>query len=509
MRLSFELIRDNLQTLYKIKDFRDDNSKIELQGVSIYCTEDPFRTDRLYMIFTNDARNSFLPTDGFYIIHSGFLPFITNLQDLKHYIVIGETDQICRIFNDTANIFDRYNQWEQDISELMIRADSMNDFKVLLNLAESVLQNPVSVTDRDYRIIGMSDMGPEQEFYKEAYEYGNYVPADIIEYFRNNRQFQDLYHSSDIYILEKDYFPFRGLTKNIIKNGEMLYRVVVSETNRPFRNSDFYLLEIISKYAVSLIEKLAINEDLNNENLARLFRKIAENDEYDERVLEEELDFREWNTQDTYLVIFIKPSDTDIAITVLRRITKQFSDSFPGTESFAEDDRIVSVVNKTRLKKQWDSCFNDMRLFIRDNNFRAGISNEFHDIRKLHVYYQQALLAFRLGKKKNPTEWIHKFSNCIMPYIYYKVTEDFDPKELVSPVYSRLYKYDEKYHTDYVKTLKSLFENNMNASQTAQKLYIHRATIVFRIKRICEIGQTDLKNPEDLLHLAISFYLDT
>ena len=38
-------------------------------------------------------------------------------------------------------------------------------------------------------------------------------------------------------------------------------------------------------------------------------------------------------------------------------------------------------------------------------------------------------------------------------------------------------------------------------------MYIHRATINYRLKRICEIGQTELTDSKELLHLYLTFYM--
>ena len=67
--------------------------------------------------------------------------------------------------------------------------------------------------------------------------------------------------------------------------------------------------------------------------------------------------------------------------------------------------------------------------------------------------------------------------------------------------------YDKANHTDYLNTLKVYLLNNQNAVQTAKELFIHRGTILYRIKRICEIGQTNLSDPDELLHLYLSLRL--
>jgi purine catabolism regulator len=65
---------------------------------------------------------------------------------------------------------------------------------------------------------------------------------------------------------------------------------------------------------------------------------------------------------------------------------------------------------------------------------------------------------------------------------------------------------DERYANDeFVNTLETFFEEHGNLSQTANKLHVHRNTLLYRMDRIGQIGDFDLDNPEARLavHLAL------
>lgn len=56
-------------------------------------------------------------------------------------------------------------------------------------------------------------------------------------------------------------------------------------------------------------------------------------------------------------------------------------------------------------------------------------------------------------------------------------------------------------HTEYYRTLRVYLEENLNATQTARELYIHRSTLLYRLERIREILDSDLTDPDELLYL--------
>jgi len=69
-----------------------------------------------------------------------------------------------------------------------------------------------------------------------------------------------------------------------------------------------------------------------------------------------------------------------------------------------------------------------------------------------------------------------------------------------------LIEYDTRQHADLVKTLEAFFACHGNLSQTAERLIVHRNTLLYRMNRITEVSQIDLERPETrlALHLALT-----
>jgi DNA-binding PucR family transcriptional regulator len=68
----------------------------------------------------------------------------------------------------------------------------------------------------------------------------------------------------------------------------------------------------------------------------------------------------------------------------------------------------------------------------------------------------------------------------------------------------RLVDYDREHNTDLVDTLRAFFEQNANASETARKLFVHRNTLNYRLRRIAEIVGLDLDNADTRLALQVA-----
>ena len=66
---------------------------------------------------------------------------------------------------------------------------------------------------------------------------------------------------------------------------------------------------------------------------------------------------------------------------------------------------------------------------------------------------------------------------------------------------------DEQNGSDYIKTLKTFLDNHQNVVHTANTLYIHRSTLLYRLEKIKEAIGSELSDPEELLYIGISMRL--
>ena len=56
-------------------------------------------------------------------------------------------------------------------------------------------------------------------------------------------------------------------------------------------------------------------------------------------------------------------------------------------------------------------------------------------------------------------------------------------------------------------TLRTYLEENLNATQAASLLFIHRSTFLYRLDKIKNILDSGLDDPEEIFYLNLSFRL--
>lgn len=152
----------------------------------------------------------------------------------------------------------------------------------------------------------------------------------------------------------------------------------------------------------------------------------------------------------------------------------------------------------------WD-LRQEMAVFLRENLCKAGISQQFTDISQLYQYYLEAEGALKIGLDSNSTWWYYSFETLILPYICHQASKEINTRQLYHPAVRTLLQYDEKEGTELVKSAYFYMKYRYNVTQTAQMLFIHRTTMLFRLQRIEILTGVDWDSWTDRLHMAITF----
>ena len=78
---------------------------------------------------------------------------------------------------------------------------------------------------------------------------------------------------------------------------------------------------------------------------------------------------------------------------------------------------------------------------------------------------------------------------------------------LTHPAVINLYRYDQEHNTNLEEVLFYYLVNHRSLGLTARSLYMHRNTIVNKIKKIKELTPVDMDSPDVQAHLILSHYL--
>lgn len=132
-----------------------------------------------------------------------------------------------------------------------------------------------------------------------------------------------------------------------------------------------------------------------------------------------------------------------------------------------------------------------------------GISNQGHSYLEFQMIYQNAMDALEIAKTFEDGQKMA----CIDTAGYWKLLKEISTqpmcKEYVSKELDALIQYDRENESNLLETLETLVNYLGARNLTATKLYLHRNTLMYRIKKIEHLTGYQLSNPESILELSL------
>lgn len=167
-------------------------------------------------------------------------------------------------------------------------------------------------------------------------------------------------------------------------------------------------------------------------------------------------------------------------------------------------DEYLRIKSKSfAIIKKYDKANPEFASFLYDMissellfEVKIGVGAIVDDIRDWHFSYRTAEALIEIGKTFLPVHKAYCFRSLAIPWMLSKV-----PAMDLSMT-RRLFDCDINslfLNNELIATANVFFKNNLNISDTAKNLYIHRNTLIYRLNRIHEMTGYDLRNFEDAM----------
>lgn len=177
---------------------------------------------------------------------------------------------------------------------------------------------------------------------------------------------------------------------------------------------------------------------------------------------------------------------------------------YPNSMSVVYRDAIVLFLNQDEPILLSEEQMMPLVEFAQRNRMKVGISQPFSDILKINTYYQQTLNVLGIGEFHDPAGTAYLATELLPQYLF----SNCPYAGLEAGIHHHLFQlqeYDERYHTDFVHTLRTFLDCDRNAAKAAEHLHLHRSTFFYRMKKLEELLDVSLSDSKLLLLYELSF----
>lgn len=133
--------------------------------------------------------------------------------------------------------------------------------------------------------------------------------------------------------------------------------------------------------------------------------------------------------------------------------------------------------------------------------FRIGVGNVFSDLRQFKSSVESGLEAIRIGAENQKGKEIFVYDDMILLRLFDRFENKEELLQIASQVLKALMLPE---HEELLKTLAEYVRAGFQAKAAAGNLYIHENTMHYRLKKIGDILQMDLKDYQDLFKINLA-----
>ena len=132
---------------------------------------------------------------------------------------------------------------------------------------------------------------------------------------------------------------------------------------------------------------------------------------------------------------------------------------------------------------------------------RVGIGTAVNDLKFVSRSFKEAKMALEVGKIFEMTSLVINYETLGIGRLIYQL-----PMSLCRMFVNEVLRGEDAddFDEETLITVDKFFENNLNVSETARKLYIHRNTLVYRLDKLQKQTGLDLRNFDDAITFKIT-----
>ncbi|MPM38846.1 hypothetical protein SDC9_85476 [bioreactor metagenome] len=407
-------------------------------------------------------------------------------------------NEVQRILADVSNSTVYWNA----LLEVALR---QGDAQKIVEIASQLFQNPVILSDRSTKLIARAgDFVQGSKLWKDHSEYG-YFCYETMQSKNYRRIRQQLDKDTQPILLQREISRYDTINGKILVGNVKIASLSVLNVNRPFRAEDLELLSRLCHVFAYVFNQDSFYKFVRDARRESFFKDLIENKFSDPRRLENRAKSLNLNTEGNYCVLLASPvkwiNEKNLLHTRLELETY-----LPKCYMLISDHHIIAVLDKQQFENPGFQL-QALTDYLKANNIKAGISRNMRGLTCLHEQFRQALSARKAGIRLNRADALFEYEQYALYCLFMKAPSHIDLSDFCSPALLRLITYDRENNTEYVKTLYTFLNHNGNYTSSADALFIHRTSLIYRMKKMEETLCLQLSSSKVRNHIYISYLI--
>lgn len=379
--------------------------------------------------------------------------------------------------------------------------------RVFIQNACEIMGNPVAMFDASLRVIAMESFGRpvDSPIWAQARDNGFLSPeeAKISREAVGRVSLTEKPCLCTTYAWERTHCLVMHVTD---KEGMILGCIAAYETFRPFRPEDCDLLAQLCRLAAQFLDKEQADDPVTVQRNAYL-TELLMGFSVDRSTMEKTLAELDWPPFSLYQAVFVRLEDNPTLQRQSGYFCKVLAACGQDITALPYNGNIALLLCAQEYE-ELAGYIKKLQVQLQQQELNAGASTVFSDLTQLRSAAEMAKRVLSLGLRIIGQKPLYSAQEVGT----YRLFSELSPEQLQNyyrmTFHAQIAEFDRRKQTDYCSTLVAYIKNTFKTVQTANELFIHKNSLLYRLGRFEPLFGLDLNRVEDVMDFWLGYQLN-
>lgn len=372
----------------------------------------------------------------------------------------------------------------------------------ILEIGYQLLGNPIVIFDTEKKnlIAHTANIITDDPINNELLTYG-YLSQDTLDFLESASDYQLVAYRRFPLIYQNQKLKHERIMGKIVVDNRYVACLVVWDNDKPLQKQDINLVEQLCEIISAEMQRNMMYRNMRGVFSQKFLSDILDGEIRESEVINKRAGNMQWKLQRYFRVVVIDTRHKYLNIPGFRDDIERM---IACGKTFVYDNLVVSFINTDDKHFELKTKLKDLLDYLEKNNLNAGLSSVFYELANLSIQYRKALKAIDLGIRLKSSKVLFCYED-FQIYDFMDIrSNEVDLLDFCHPKALEMVNHDIKNNSSYAKTIYTYLECGKDSLYTADALYTHRNTILYRLERIKELFNIDMSDGTLLINIFVS-----
>lgn len=429
------------------------------------------------------------------------------LPEWVSWVWVPRSPGLVAVYNQIRGIFYRLRSWDKKLDEIILTGQNMD---VMLETYTELLPHHLLMWDASFNICAFTrNIEAPNENVEEMEKKGYFLPETVEFLVRKNL----IAKSTDINtrFFTRDMLPSgnQAIIHHYFRQGLRFYSVCVyAREGQNFGQDIQDLIEYFFGRLNFYLDKHAPVFQGQHFLYESFLIGLLEGKVTDLAVIEERAESFRIRPVAAYRLYCLQIND--YKITLARYLIETIASSAPDVKLLQYQNHVLMLKAQSRrgvqTEEESQNWTERVTRLLMIHNAHCGVSSAFSHLKDIRTAYDQARSALESGMLLNPKEKsrIYFYRDYYLYHVLKQVENNIPLSSLYPRRLNQILEKDLKSGANNLKLLDAYLANNQSVTATARQMFMHRNSVIYRIRKIEEMLRIDLENHKDVVRMDFS-----